>query len=60
MDQGKKIPFHRLLPKNEIVKGEVPLMMAPVCETRQITIECAAVVSTSKYVNDYLQYIYEQ
>ena len=33
--------------------------MAPVCETRQIKLERAAVVSTSN-ITDYLSHIYEQ
>ena len=33
--------------------------MALVCETRQIKLECAAVVSASN-ITDYLQYVYEQ
>jgi len=46
MDLGKRFPFTDYCP-NEIAKVKIPLMRAPVCETRQETIECAAVVSTS-------------
>jgi hypothetical protein len=42
-----RVSFHRLLPR-EIVKDEgIPLRKAPVCETRQIKLKRAAVVSTS-------------
>jgi hypothetical protein len=40
-----------------IVKEEESHWKAPVCETRQKELECAAVVSTSK-IYDYLEYIY--
>jgi hypothetical protein len=42
-----RVSFHRLLPR-EIVKVEgIPLKGAPVSETRQMKLKCAAVVSTS-------------
>ena len=40
--------------KKEIVKEDIPLIRAPVCETRQMKLKCAAVVSISQF-NDYLQ-----
>jgi hypothetical protein len=58
MDQDKDSPS-QITAKWEIVKEDIPLMRAPVCETRQIKLKCAAVVSTSN-INDYLQHIYEQ
>jgi hypothetical protein len=58
MDQGKDSLSH-INAKKEIVKEDIPLMRAPVCETRQIKLKCVAVVSTSN-INDYLQHIYEQ
>ena len=58
MDQGKD-SLSQITAKKEIVKENVPLMRAPVCETRQIKLKCAAVVSTSN-INDYLQHIYDQ
>jgi hypothetical protein len=39
MDQVKEVPFHRLLPKYEIVKRRSSTDDAPVCETRQIKLE---------------------
>jgi hypothetical protein len=38
MDQVKEVPFHRLLPKYEIVKRK-STDDAPVCETKQIQLE---------------------
>jgi hypothetical protein len=58
MDQGKD-SLSQITAKKEIVKEDVPLIRAPVCETRQIKLKCAAVVSTSN-ISDYLQHIYEQ
>jgi hypothetical protein len=45
MAQDKSV-LSQITANDEIVK-EIFHWMAPVCETRQITIECAAVVSTS-------------
>jgi hypothetical protein len=58
MDQDKD-SLSQITAKKEIVKEDIPLIRAPVCETRQIKLKCAAVVSTSN-INDYLQHIYEQ
>jgi hypothetical protein len=57
VDQDKS--FLSQITAKEIVKEEIPLIRAPVCETRQTKLKRAAVVSTSN-INDYLQYIYEQ
>jgi hypothetical protein len=57
MDQDKD-SLSQITAKEEIVKEDIPLMRAPVCETRQMKLKCAAVVSTSN-VNDYFQHIYE-
>jgi hypothetical protein len=58
MDQDKD-SLSQITAKKEIVKEDIPLIRAPVCETRQIKLKRAAVVSTSN-INDYLQHIYEQ
>jgi hypothetical protein len=58
MDQDKG-SLSQITAKKEIVKEDIPLIRAPVCETRQIKLKRAAVVSTSN-INDYLQHIYEQ
>jgi hypothetical protein len=58
MDQDKD-SLSQITAKKEIVKEDIPLIRAPVCETRQIKLKCVAVVSTSN-INDYLQHIYEQ
>jgi hypothetical protein len=48
MDQDKD-SLSQITAKNEIVKENIPLMRAPVYETRQVKLkECAAMVSTSK------------
>jgi hypothetical protein len=57
MAQDKSV-LSQITANDEIVK-RIFHWMAPVCETRQIKLECAAVVSTSN-VNDYLQIYYEQ
>jgi hypothetical protein len=55
-----KVSFpSQITANNEIVKEDIPLTRAPVCETRQMKLKCAAVVSTSN-INDYLQHVYEQ
>ena len=58
MDQDKG-SLSQITAKKEIVKEDIPLIRAPVCETRQINLKRAAMVSTS-YINDYVQHIYEQ
>jgi hypothetical protein len=52
MDQDKD-SLSQITAKKEIVKEDIPLIRAPVCEPRQIKLKCAAVVSTSN-INDYL------
>ena len=56
MDQDKSFPSQITAKKDS---QDIPLIRAPVCETRKIKLKRAAVVSTS-YINDYLQHIYEQ
>jgi hypothetical protein len=46
--------------KNEIVKGDIPLMRALVCETRQIKLEYVLQWLVLQGINDYLYHIYEQ
>jgi hypothetical protein len=53
-----KGPLSQITAKKEIVKDDIPLIRAPIYETRQIKLKCAAVVSTSN-INDYLQHVYE-
>jgi hypothetical protein len=60
MDQVKEVPFHRLLPKYEIVKKKSSTDDAPVCETKQRKLECACSGLVLHEINDYLKYIYEQ
>jgi hypothetical protein len=55
-DQDKG--FLSQITAKEIVKEDIPLIRAPVCETRQKGLGRATVVSTSN-INDYLQHIYE-
>jgi hypothetical protein len=58
MDQDKD-SLSQITAKKEIVKEDIPLIRAPVCETRKLKLKRAAVVSTSN-INDYFQDIYEQ
>jgi hypothetical protein len=52
MAQDKSV-LSQITAKEEIVKEDIPLIRAPVCETRQVKLKRAAVVSTSQF-NDYL------
>jgi hypothetical protein len=54
MDQGKD-SLSQITAKDEIVKGDLPLMMAPVCETRQTKLEYVLQWVSTSNINDYLQ-----